>query len=173
MRRVLETAGPAATLADGTPVAGLALLLNDAPLATTLLSEACDAAPLNVSWWVVLAKNAPDAVALRAWCRALLLEPELADDAVNESTLAVQLFDEADELDEPAPWLSVLADLKNVVLLDDFVFSFPETHAVHGVARALRTFRLERATLSESERLERKRSLLRACPGLKALWRSL
>lgn len=174
MRRVLETEGPAATTSDGSPVAGLALLLNDAELATTLLADACDASPLNVSWWVSLAKNAArDEVAVRAWCRALLLDPVLTDEALSESTLVAQLLDEADELDDPTRWLCVLADLKNVVLLDDFVFAVPETHVVHGVARALRAFRVDRAGLSESARLERKRALLRACPELKELWRAL
>lgn len=166
MRRVLEAEGAGAALDDGSPVAGLASALGDVALTTQLLLDACEVEPMKSGWWLLLAKSADrEDVAARAWCRALLLEPRLEDEALARCALISSLVDEADgfELEDPTQWVVVLADLKRVVPLDDFVFQVPEDHAVHRVARALRRYRMDRATLSETERLEQKRALLRRC----------
>lgn len=176
LRSVLEQKGAAAELADGTAVAALAHRLGEPRLATELLRTACEAAPLRLHWWVQLATTADrEEVAARAWCRALVLDPERQDEALLRCEPAARLIDEADalELEHPTQWLPVLADLTHVVPLDDLVFDAPETHEVQRFARALRRYRLERASLPEAERLERKRALLRACPELKELVRTL
>lgn len=176
LRNVLEQEGAAAELPEGAAVAALAHRLGEPRLATELLRTACEAAPLRLHWWVQLASTADRAeVAVRGWCHALLLDPERQDEALLRCEPAARLIDEADalELEHPTQWLPVLADLTRLVPLTDLVFELPETHEVQRFARALRRYRLERASLTDAERLERKRALLRARPELKELVRSL
>lgn len=176
LRRVLEHEGPGAELADGAPVAGLAETLGDDALSAQLLSEACDARPDRGAWWRSLARHvgAREEVVTRAWCRALLLDPELQDDALTRCAPLQRLLDEAEEaeLDGATRWLAVLADLQRLVMLDERALPAGD-HEVHRLARALWRYRHDRPTLSEAERLERKRELVRARPELKAWWRAL
>jgi len=176
LRRVLEAEGPGAELADGTPVAGLARSLSDDALATQLLWDACEARPDRGAWWLVLARQAGarEDVATRAWCRALLIDPELDDEALTRCAPVQRLLDEAEELEleRASRWLAVLADLKRLVLLDERALPSGD-HEVHRLARDLWRYRRDRASLTEAERLERKRELVRARPELKPWWRTL
>lgn len=180
-QRLIDEGGPAARLPDGRPAALLALLGGDGPLAVRLLSAACAEQP-NAGWFVNLAEAATLAgdaeTALLAWCRAGLVDPGAVDVARVETPAVLDLLDQAEDLELPAPlagWVPVLADLIGLVMLDDLALrDSPQAHASQTVAKRLREFRKQRGALEEKARVALKRELVRAAPeALRELLRPL
>ncbi len=180
-QRVVDEGGPAAQLDDGRPAAVLALLGGDWPLAVRLLTDACAARP-EASWFVSLAEAATlsgeEETALRAWSGAGLVGPDTVDLARVETPAVLDLLDQAEELELPAPllgWVPVLADLTGAAGLDDLAFrESPKTHLSQSVAALLRGYRARRGALEEKARVALKRELAKVAPaGLRELIRPL
>ncbi|MFZ5438515.1 MAG: hypothetical protein ACOZQL_00835 [Myxococcota bacterium] len=176
----LAATRPDACTLDGRPAGALAALAGNHRLATHLLSLACDAQPTRPSWWATLARSAllfeKEDLALRACCRALLLDPTTPLSAeLDDFAPLSALLDEAEELTlEPPPaWVPVLADLLGRDALDDLALTVGDGARAQRCAAALRRYRREKASLDEHRRLDARRGLLQLAPELRERLRGL
>ena len=136
--------------------------LSDDALATQLLWDACEAG-LTAARGGSLARQAGarEDVATRAWCRALLIDPELDDEALTRCAPAA-VARRGRGAGARARLTLVGGAGRPETSRAARRARCPGDHEVHRLARDLWRYRRDWASLTEAERFERKRELVRA-----------